>query len=372
MTTAQSSLVNLLNFNQKQLGQYFEDIGQKRFRASQVMKWMYHYGIEDFAQMTNLSKDLREYLQAHCEVRLPEVAIDRLSNDGTRKFLLKMDCGNCIETVFIPEDDRGTLCISSQIGCSLNCRFCSTAQQGFNRNLSTAEIIGQVYLANKLLKADIPDENAKPITNIVMMGMGEPLLNFDNVVAAMDIMRDDLGFGISKYRLTLSTSGVVPKIDELAKVSDVALAISLHAPNDELRTEIVPINKKYPIKELITACKNYFKDQPRRHVTIEYVMLKDVNDQPKHAKQLIKVLQNLKSKVNLIPFNPFPNTHYQCSDWANIKRFQATLKAAGLQTTVRKTRGQDIDAACGQLAGEFFDRTKRSQKLNAIPVVQEK
>lgn len=371
MATAQSSKINLLNFDQKQLGNYFKSIGQQSFRASQVMKWIYHFGIEDFAQMSNLSKSLREYLLEHCEIKVPKVAIDRLSSDGTRKFLLRLDCDNCIETVFIPEGERGTLCISSQIGCALNCTFCSTAQQGFNRNLTVGEIVGQVYLADKLLRADQENKEHRPITNVVLMGMGEPLLNFDNVVPAMNVMLDDFGFGISKYRLTLSTSGVVPNINKLAEVSDVALAISLHATNDELRTEIVPINKKYPIKMLIEACENYFKDQPRRHVTIEYVMLKDVNDQPKHAKQLVKILQNLKSKVNLIPFNPFPNTLYECSDWETIKQFQSTLKAAGIQTMVRKTRGQDIDAACGQLAGEFFDRTKRSQKLQAIPITRE-
>ncbi len=353
---------NLLNFDRKGLGEYFVSIGEPAYRSSQIIQWIHQLGAKDFDVMTNVSKTLRARLKELCEIKTPEVVMDRLSKDGTRKFLIRLSCGNCVESVFIPEDDRGTLCVSSQVGCSLNCTFCSTGSQGYNRNLTTAEMIGQVYVAHRLMATP---ERSRPITNVVMMGMGEPLLNFDNVVAAMNVMQDDFGYGISKYRLTLSTAGVVPKIYELAKVSNVALAISLHAPNDKLRSEIVPLNKKYPIAELMQACKDYFKDAPRRHITMEYVMLKGVNDQPEHARQLIKLLCDIHCKVNLIPFNPFPGTRYERSDRATIDRFRDMLMQAGLQTVTRKTRGEDIDAACGQLAGEFKDRTKRSAKLLA-------
>ncbi len=367
MTTAPQVIekVNLLNFDRKGLGEYFVSIGEPAYRASQVIQWIHQLGAKDFDIMTNISKTLRARMQELCEIKTPEVIFDRLSKDGTRKFLLKLSCGNSIETVYIPEDDRGTLCVSSQVGCSLNCTFCSTGTQGYNRNLNIAEIIGQVYVAHHLMATE---EKPRPITNVVMMGMGEPLLNFDNVVAAMNLMQDDFAYGISKYRLTLSTAGVVPKIYELAKISDVALAISLHAPNDALRCELVPINKKYPIAELMAACKDYFKDAPRRHITMEYVMLKGVNDQPEHARQLIKLLSDINCKINLIPFNPFPGTRYQRSDRTTIDAFRDILMRAGLQTVTRKTRGDDIDAACGQLAGEFKDRTKRSAKLAAIAV----
>lgn len=356
---------NLLNFDRQGLGKYFISIDEPAYRATQILQWIHQYGAKDFDAMTNISKKLRARLTELCEIKVPEVVMDQLSHDGTRKFLIKLSCGNCVETVFIPEEDRGTLCVSSQIGCSLNCTFCSTGSQGYNRNLNIAEIIGQVYIAHHLITAV---EKPRPITNVVMMGMGEPLLNFDNVVAAMNLMQDDFAYGISKYRLTLSTAGVVPKIYELAKISDVALAISLHAPNDTLRSELVPLNKKYPIAELIQACQDYFKDAPRRHITMEYVMLKGINDQPEHAHQLIKLLRYVNCKVNLIPFNPFPETRYQRSDRETIDHFRSLLMQAGLQTVTRKTRGEDIDAACGQLAGEFKDRTKRSAKLAAIAV----
>ena len=359
---------NLLNFDRNGLAAYCTSIGEPAYRAAQLLQWIHQYGITDFAAMSNLSKNLRARLSTLCEIKAPEIILDRASADGTRKFLLKLACGNSVETVFIPEDERGTLCVSSQVGCSLNCTFCSTGSQGYNRNLTVAEIIGQVYVAHHHL---LTPEKPRPITNIVMMGMGEPLLNFDAVVTAMNIMQDDFAYGISKYRLTLSTAGVVPKIYALAQVSEVALAISLHAPNDELRSELVPLNKKYPIALLMQACRDYFKDAPRRHITMEYVMLKDVNDRVEHAQQLIRLLRNIPCKVNLIPFNPFPGTRYQRSDRATIDHFRALLLAAGVQTITRKTRGDDIDAACGQLAGEFTDRTQRSAKLAAIAVTQQ-
>ena len=371
-------LINLLDFSTPMLSDYFKSIGEPGYRASQVIKWIHQLGVTDFALMTNLSKKLRAHLTEHCEVPMPEVVLDSTSSDGTRKFLLKLSCGNCVEAVFIPEKGRGTLCVSSQVGCALNCTFCSTAQHGFNRNLKISEIIGQVYVAARALKQDIT-VGFKPLTNVVMMGMGEPLLNFDNVVAAMDLMRDDFGYNISKYRLTLSTSGVVPNIYKLAEVSDVALAISLHAPTDELRTTLVPINKKYPIKELMDACRAYFIKEPKRSITIEYVMLKNINDQPKHARALAQLLKTMNTKINLIPFNTFPGTEYVCSSGNTIERFRKILTDAGLNAFTRKTRGDDIDAACGQLAGEFKDRTRRSrvhqekasQRLQDIQVVTE-
>ena len=352
--------INLLDFSRPMLTNYFKNIGEPGYRASQVIKWVHQLGVSDFDLMTNLSKNLRAHLIEHCEVPMPEVVLDSTSADGTRKFLLKLSCGNCIETVFIPEEGRGTLCVSSQVGCSLNCTFCSTAQHGYNRNLKISEIIGQVYVAAKALNQDV-NNGFKPLTNIVMMGMGEPLLNFDNVLAAMDIMRDDFAYCISKYRLTLSTSGVVPNIYKLAEQTDVALAISLHAPTDELRTKLVPLNKKYPISELMQACRDYFKKEPKRSITIEYVMLKNMNDQPEHARALIKLLKNMKTKINLIPFNTFPGTHYECSDLNTINTFRKILVDAGMHAFTRKTRGDDIDAACGQLAGEFHDRARRSK-----------
>lgn len=376
--STEKTKINLLDFSRPMLTDYFKSIGEPGYRASQVIKWIHQFGVSDFNLMTNLSKNLRAHLIEHCEVPMPEVALDSTSSDGTRKFLLKLNCGNCIETVYIPEEGRGTLCVSSQVGCSLNCTFCSTAQHGFNRNLKVSEIIGQVYVAARALKQDI-NNGFKPLTNIVMMGMGEPLLNLENVLAAMDIMRDDFAYCISKYRLTLSTSGVVPNIYKLAELSDVALAISLHAPTDELRTKLVPLNKKYPIAELMQACRDYFKKEPKRSITIEYVMLKNMNDQPEHARALIKLLKNMKTKINLIPFNTFPGTHYQCSDLNTINKFRKILIDAGMNAFTRKTRGDDIDAACGQLAGEFHDRTRRSrthqekasQRLESIQVVTE-
>ncbi len=342
---------------------------EQPYRAQQIIQWIHQAGLTDFAKMTNLGKTLREKLSQLSCIKLPEIIACQKSNDGTHKWLLKLECGNCIETVFIPEANRGTLCVSSQVGCALNCSFCSTAKQGFNRNLTTAEIIGQVWLAVRELSQSQGNHD-KRVTNVVMMGMGEPLLNFDNVVSAMDIMMDDFAYGLSKRRVTLSTSGVLPDLERLREVSPVALAVSLHAPNDELRNELVPINKKYPLAQLMALCKIYFKNEPRRKVTFEYVMLKGVNDQPEHAIQLIKLLRNIPAKVNLIPFNPFPMTQYERSSQETIDAFREKLMAHGINTITRKTRGDDIDAACGQLAGEVKDRTTRSQrwqKLHFIP-----
>jgi 23S rRNA (adenine2503-C2)-methyltransferase len=347
--------LNLLNYSRAELATLFKEWGEPAFRADQLFQWIHQRGIADFDEMTNLSKALRARLHDLATVTVPEIIVDQKSTDGTRKWLFRLDCGNSIETVFIPEGKRGTLCVSSQVGCALNCRFCSTGAQGFNRNLSTAEIIGQVWLAAR----------EEQVTNVVMMGMGEPLLNFDNVVRAMDMMMDDFAYGLSKRRVTLSTAGVVPKMRDLMAVSSVSLAVSLHAPNDALRDEIVPINKKYNLKELLGVCRDYFSNESRRKVTFEYVMLDGVNDQPKHARELITVLQGIPAKVNLIPFNPFPGARYTCSPMERINAFREHLIKAGLNTIVRKTRGDDISAACGQLVGDFKDRTKRSARIKA-------
>lgn len=364
-----SDKINLLNFNYQQMRAFFSEMGEKPFRAQQLMQWIHQAGFNEFTRMSNLGKALRERLSQIAEIRLPEITALQKSADGTCKWLLKLDCGNCIETVFIPESTRGTLCVSSQVGCALNCSFCSTAKQGFNRNLTTAEIIGQVWVAVRELSTQ-QGAHDKRITNVVMMGMGEPLLNFDNVVAAMDIMMDDFAYGLSKKRVTLSTSGVLPELERLREVSPVSLAVSLHAPNDALRNELVPINKKYPLSELMALCKRYFANEPKRKVTFEYVMLKGVNDKPEHALQLVKLLHDVPAKVNLIPFNPFPMTQYERSSQATIDAFRDILTGKGINTITRKTRGDDIDAACGQLAGEVKDRTSRSQrwqKMHFIP-----
>jgi len=340
---------------------FVSDCGEKPFRAQQLIQWIHQSGINDFSKMSNLSKALCEKLTQIAEIRLPEIVSTEKSSDGTHKWLIKLECGNCIETVFIPEEKRGTLCVSSQVGCALNCSFCSTGKQGFNRNLSVAEIISQVWLSVRALsnKNGIHD---KRITNVVMMGMGEPLLNFDNVVMAMDIMMDDLAYGLSKRRVTLSTSGIIPEMERLRQISPVSLAVSLHAPNDILRNELVPVNKKYPLSQLMDVCRNYFANEPKRVVTFEYVMLKGVNDSPEHARQLIKLLHDVPAKVNLIPFNPFPLTQYERSSKTAIDAFRNQLVAKGINTITRKTRGDDIDAACGQLAGEVKDRTSRSKR----------
>ncbi|WP_330110110.1 23S rRNA (adenine(2503)-C(2))-methyltransferase RlmN [Methylophaga thalassica] len=358
---------NLLGLDLHGLEAFFVELDEKPFRARQLLQWIHKYRIIDFAEMSNLSKALREKLQAVAEIKLPEVMHEHISQDGTRKWIIKLSCGNAIETVFIPESGRGTLCVSSQVGCALTCTFCSTAQQGFNRNLDAAEIIAQLWIANEALGKD-PKGN-RVVTNVVMMGMGEPLANYSNVVTAMNLMRDDFGYGISWRRLTLSTSGIVPMIDKLREDCHVSLAISLHAANDELRDQIVPINQKYPIAELLAACKRYVVGQQRRHITVEYVMLDGINDSIQDAKDLVRLLKGLPNKINLIPFNPFPGTHYKCSSRNQIVRFQQYLIDQGLVATVRKTRGDDIVAACGQLAGEVQDKSRRSERMRAQEVV---
>ena len=361
---------NLLDLDRSGLEGFFADVlGEKRFRAHQVMKWMYHRHVTDFNEMTDLGKVLRGKLEQHAQVLPPNTMFEKPSVDGTHKWLLGMDGGNAIEAVFIPDKGRGTLCVSSQVGCGLNCTFCSTGTQGFNRNLSTAEIIGQVWVAAKHL-GNVPHHQRK-LTNVVMMGMGEPLLNFDNVVRAMSLMRDDNGFGLANKRVTLSTAGLVPMIDKLSQVSDVSLAVSLHAPFDELRTQLVPLNKKYPIAELMEACVRYALRKPRTSITFEYTMMKGINDRPEHARGLAKLMRKIdaqvqranSAKVNLIPFNPFPGTVYERSDEGDIRNFQTILLDSQVLTMVRRTRGDDIDAACGQLKGQVMDRTRRQSEF---------
>jgi 23S rRNA (adenine2503-C2)-methyltransferase len=348
---------NLLDFDKKGLEAYFSKIGEKPFRAKQLLKWLYQAGVTDFDEMTDLSKSLRTYLKEHCMINFPEIVFEKVATDGTVKWVLKMACGNRVETVFIPEEKRGTLCVSSQVGCALACSFCSTAQQGFNRNLTTAEIIGQLWVANHRLG----DESR--ITNVVMMGMGEPLLNFDNTVKAVNLMLDDCAYGLSKRRVTVSTSGVVPAMYRLSAACDVSVAVSLHAPNDVLRNELVPINQKYPLAQLMEACQDVVKHSPRGFITFEYVMLDGVNDTFSDARALVKLLKNVPCKMNLIPFNPFPNSGYECSKASAIEAFRRILHKAGIITTVRKTRGEDIDAACGQLVGKVADKSRRQVKL---------
>ncbi|WP_369602446.1 23S rRNA (adenine(2503)-C(2))-methyltransferase RlmN [Hahella sp. SMD15-11] len=357
--------VNLLGLNRKELEAFFVDLGEKPFRATQVMKWIHHIGCDNFEDMTNLSKALRARLAEVAEIRAPEVIYEGISRDGTRKWVMRMAGGSSIETVFIPDGKRGTLCVSSQIGCALDCSFCATGKQGFNRNLSTAEIVGQLWNAAKSFGPARIDQE-RPITNVVFMGMGEPLMNFDEVVRACDIMMDDFGYSISKRRLTVSTAGLVPALDRLGDVTDVSLALSLHAPNDGLRDELVPLNRKYPIAQVLDACRRYLaKLSDKRRVTIEYTLIEGVNDQPAHARELARLLRGLPCKINLIPFNPFPLSDYRRSPPEAVSRFQTILSNAGYVATVRTTRGDDIDAACGQLVGRVEDRTRRSQKYIA-------
>ncbi len=367
---ATTAKVNLLGLTQPQLENFFETIGEKRFRAGQVMKWIHHFGVDDFDAMSNIGKALREKLKASAEIRGPEVVSEDISSDGTRKWVVRVASGSCVETVYIPQNGRGTLCVSSQAGCALDCSFCSTGKQGFNSDLTAAEIIGQVWVANKSF-GSVPAKIDRAITNVVMMGMGEPLLNFDNVVAAMNLMMDDLGYGISKRKVTLSTSGVAPMIDRLGDEIDVSLALSLHAPNDELRNQLVPINKKYPLAVVLNACRNYISRLGEKRVlTIEYTLLKGVNDQPEHAEQMIPLLAGIPCKINLIPFNPFPHSGYERPSNNAIRRFQDILHKAGHNVTVRTTRGEDIDAACGQLVGQVMDRTRRSERYIAVRELQ--
>jgi 23S rRNA (adenine2503-C2)-methyltransferase len=357
---------NLLDFDAERLAGFFAEIGEKPFRARQVMRWIHQFGEHDFESMSDLSKDLRAKLLSSAVVQAPSVMADSTAADETRKWLLSVGAANGIETVFIPETGRGTLCVSSQVGCALECAFCSTGRQGFNRNLSVAEIIGQLWWANRALGATPRGERV--ISNVVMMGMGEPLANFDNVVCAMRIMLDDYGYGLSRRRVTLSTSGMVPAMDRLAAALPVALAVSLHAPDDELRDRLVPINRKYPLKELMAACKRYIKVAPRDFVTFEYVMLQGVNDSVEQAKQLVALVKGVSCKFNLIPFNPFPDSGFERSSPQRIGAFRDVLMRAGLVTTTRKTRGDDIDGACGQLAGQVQDRTQRKlRRTTATP-----
>jgi 23S rRNA (adenine2503-C2)-methyltransferase len=347
--------VNLLGLERPALDAFVQELGNKPFRARQLISWIYKKGVGEFEAMTDLAKAFRAQLGERAEIRTPEIVSEQRSADGTRKWLLKADASQAFEMVFIPEDDRGTLCISSQVGCVLDCSFCSTAQQGFNRNLTAAEIVGQVWLAKRALGEFQALERA--VTNVVFMGMGEPLANFRNVVPALRILTDDIGFDLSRRRVTLSTSGLVPQIYKLAEEVNVALAVSLHAPDDELRNELVPINRKHPIAELLEACWHYNDEQNGRSVTFEYVMLDGVNDSPAQARELARLLKGHPAKMNLIPFNPFPGTQYKRSPSHVISRFRDELIQRGVLATIRRTRGDDIDAACGQLAGRVIDRT---------------
>jgi len=354
---------NLLDLDAAGLAAFFDELGEKPFRARQVLKWIHQSGEGEFAAMSDLAKSLREKLGDVARVHAPAVVGDTLASDGTRKWLMKVDTANAVETVFIPETNRGTLCISSQAGCVLDCAFCSTGKQGFNRNLSTGEIIGQLWLANNLLREKNANKDERIISNVVMMGMGEPMLNLDSVIPALRLMLDDNAYGLSRRRVTVSTAGVIPGMDRLRDECPVALAISLHAPNDELRDRLVPVNRKYPLRELIDACNRYLEKAPRDFVTFEYVMLDGVNDSPQHARELAAISRRVRCKYNLIPFNPFPNSEFRRSDPERIRAFAEILARAGVTVTTRKTRGDDIAAACGQLAGDVADRTRRSARL---------
>ena len=353
-------LTNLLDFDADGLTAFFAEQGEKPFRARQVLRWMHRFGQADFDAMTDIAKSLRAKLKDVALIVPPAIVSDRLSDDGSRKFLFDVGNGNAVETVFIPEDDRGTLCVSTQAGCALDCSFCSTGKQGFNRNLTVAEIIGQLWQANRVLGADPAQQRI--ISNVVLMGMGEPLANFDNTVKALRLMLDDNAYGLSRRRVTVSTSGLVPVMDRLSEECAVALAVSLHAPNDKLRDELVPINQKYPLHELMAACNRYLEKAPRDFVTFEYVMLDGVNDSDAQAYELLELTHNVSCKFNLIPFNPFPGSPYLRSPTHRIRRFAEILMNAGVVTTTRKTRGEDIDAACGQLAGQVQDKTRRTSR----------
>ena len=361
-TVSNQEPVNLLGLNQKNLEEFFVSIEERPFRAIQVMKWIHQRGISDFSQMTDLSKELREKLENNCVVKAPEVIYEKTSEDGTRKWVISVGNKDLIEMVLIPEKNRATLCVSSQVGCAVDCSFCATGKQGFSRNLNLDEIIGQVWVAANSF--GVPrSPNDRPITNVVMMGMGEPLLNFDPVVDAMNLMMDDNAYGLSKRKVTLSTSGIVPKIDDLGKVTDVALTISLHAPNDELRNKLVPINKKYPIKDLIDSVKRYVEGcSDKRVTTIEYILIEDINDSLELADELCELLTQIDCKINLIPFNPFSESKYKRPSGNRVKRFQKHLQDNGYVTTIRSTRGDDIMAACGQLVGQVNDKTRKKER----------
>ena len=372
--------VNLLGYDLAHMQAFFSEIDEKSFRATQVLKWIHQSGVDDFAQMSNVSQDLRLKLSKIAEIKAPEIIMEQKASDGTIKWLMRLDGGNSIETVFIPEDNRGTLCISSQVGCALDCGFCSTAKQGFNRNLTSAEIIAQLWIAYRQLRIISSDSNdesktinalvkkngvKRDITNVVLMGMGEPLLNLDNVVEAVHLMLDDHAYGLSKRRVTISTAGVAPALKRLGEECDVSLALSLHAPNDKIRDTIVPLNKKYPISEVLEACRFYFNgNTKKKQFIIEYVMLAGINDSEKNARELASLLKKMPCKINLIPFNPFPNSGYECSKMQTINRFKDILHKAGYVTMIRKTRGEDIDAACGQLAGKVIDKSRRVHSVS--------
>lgn len=363
-------MVNLLDFDADGLTAWFAQRGEKPFRARQVLRWLHRFGEGDFGRMTDVAKSLRAKLAEEAEVRGPVPVRDSVAGDGTRKWLLDVGQGNAVETVFIPEASRGTLCISTQVGCALDCAFCSTGKQGFNRNLTTAEIIGQLWHANRVLGAakepGAADSGDRIIDNVVLMGMGEPLANFDNVVAALKLMLDDNAYGLSRRRVTVSTSGIVPAMDRLRDMVPVALAVSLHAPDDRLRDRLVPLNTKYPLKELMAACRRYLEKAPRDFITFEYVLLDGVNDSDAQARSLLALVREVPCKFNLIPFNPFPNAGFRRSRPERVRGFQQVLVDAGIVTTVRKTRGDDIDAACGQLAGQVLDRSRRVTQLEVV------
>jgi len=375
-----ATLTNLLDFDPAQLVAYCAELGEKPFRAKQLQRWIHQFGVANFDDMTDLAKSLREKLKTRAEVRAPAIISDHTSADGTRKWLVDVGNGNAVETVFIPEETRGTLCISTQAGCAVNCRFCSTGKQGFNRNLSVAEIIGQLWMAEFELRRtkgiEPGPKGERQITNVVMMGMGEPLLNFDPTVTALKLMLDDNAYGLSRRRVTVSTSGVVPNMDKLAQECPVALAVSLHGSNDPLRDMLVPLNKKYPLRELLAACKRYLEFAPRDFITFEYCMLDGVNDTDEHARELVALVNDpvvgVSCKFNLIPFNPFPESGLVRSKNPRIKAFAQVLMDAGLVTTIRKTRGDDIDAACGQLAGEVKDRTRVNERMSKMAEYQKK
>jgi 23S rRNA (adenine2503-C2)-methyltransferase len=353
---------NLLGLDAEGLARFFEALGEKPFRARQVMRWVHQMGESDFAAMSDLSRALRERLVQTACIEAPRIVGDTPAEDGTRKWLVKVDGANAVESVFIPETGRATLCVSSQAGCVLDCSFCATGKQGFNRNLGTAEIVGQLWFANRILGVERKADRV--ISNVVFMGMGEPMLNLDNVIPALRLMLDDNAYGLSRRRVTVSTSGVIPGMDRLRDECPVALAVSLHAPSDALRDELVPINRKYPLRELIAACNRYLEKAPRDFVTFEYVMLDGVNDSEAHAREAAALARRVRCKYNLIPFNPFPQSHYRRSGSERIRRFAEVLQRAGITVTTRKTRGDDIAAACGQLAGDVADRTRRSRRLH--------
>ena len=358
---ADAPKINLLGLTRSGMEAYFAGLGAKPFHGRNVLKWIHKHGVTDFDAMTDVPQKLRDLLRVEAEIRVPEIVLSQPAGDGTTKWVLELEDGQHIETVYIPEDNRSTICVSSQVGCALNCTFCATGAQGFNRNLTSSEIIGQVWQAARALGHERNGE--RRITNVVLMGMGEPLANFYEVVPALSLLRADLGFGMAAKRVTLSTAGLVPGIDRLRETIDVALAVSLHAPEDGLRESLVPLNRKYPISELMRSCRDYVSDKHKRSVTFEYTLIDGVNDHPEHARKLVKLLRRLPSKLNLIPFNPFPGTRYRCSPDERIREFQSIVMAGGLIATVRKTRGDDIDAACGQLVGKVLDRTRRSERI---------